>query len=391
MSSSFCSAPWGGLFYHTHSARVCCVNTDMIPNISPMEFIKSDLVNQLKADFLAGKKPDSCKGCWELEKKGLKSIRPFVNEVSGDLDPAAINVDSDYPIGYLELRDGNLCNMGCRMCNPEASSLMQTEFENHPTLRTVVGQSMIKNKDQMSDAAWEEIQQLAPGYRHINITGGEPMLQKRILNFLQFLLDSGNHKNTRVHICTNTSVINSYIIELFTKLDKVLLTMSIDGVGAVAEYQRYGTKWSQVSANIEEYIKLPYTVDKSLVSTITAYTILDYSNYVKYMLEIYNKTPLNGISFQARADSWTFSPDSLMGDLKYRAIDEINKSISIIDSANIKGLQFNDTKIELSKILNLLETKTDNVDKYNNFVRSTKIFDEVRDQSFESVFGYKLY
>jgi organic radical activating enzyme len=391
MSTSFCSAPWGALFYHTHSARVCCVSTAMIPNVSPMEFIKSDLVKQLRSDFLANKKPDSCKGCWELESKGLKSIRSFVDKESGSLDPTTLDVDGDYPISYIELRDGNLCNMGCRMCNPEASSVMQTEFENNPDLRLIVGKSPIKNKDQMSDDAWEELRQMAPGYRHINITGGEPMLQKRILDFLQFLLDSGNHKNTRVHICTNTSVINPYIIDLFTKLDDILLTMSIDAVGEVAEYQRYGTKWNQVSNNIYQYSQLLPNVDKYLVPTITAYSILDFSNFTKYMIDLYHATPNHYIGFHARSDSWTFSPDSLIGELKYRAIDEINKSIDLINAENISVVNFTDVVSELTKIKNLLETKEDDVDKYTSFVQKTQIFDKVRNQSFESVFGYKLY
>ena len=96
-------------------------------NISPIDFLKSDFVKQLRSDFLDGKQPDSCKGCWNLENRGLTSIRPMVNEISGNLDPATLSVEDEYPISYLELRDGNLCNMGCRMCGPEASSIIQTE------------------------------------------------------------------------------------------------------------------------------------------------------------------------------------------------------------------------------------------------------------------------
>ena len=392
MSNSFCSAPWGSLFYHTTSARVCCVSDVPMHNISPIDFLKSDFVKQLRSDFLDGKQPDSCKGCWNLENRGLTSIRPMVNEISGNLDPATLSVEDEYPISYLELRDGNLCNMGCRMCGPEASSIIQTEYENNSAFKQIYGPGpFIKNKDKMSDVVWEEIRQLAPGYRHINITGGEPMLQKRILDFLQFMLDSGNHKNTRLHICTNTSVINPYIIELFTKLDKVLLTMSIDGIGSTAEYQRYGTKWDQVSANIEKYIQLPYTVDKSIVSTVTAYSILDYYNFAKYLVEIYNKTPWNLISFFPRADSWSFNPDVLIGELKYRALDEINKSIDLFIGTETKNNNFKTTIDELGKIKNLLESKEDNLENYAKFISNTKILDETRNQSFESVFGYKLY
>ena len=54
-----------------------------------------------------------------------------------------------------------------------------------------------------------------------------------------------------LYLTTNVSTINPRIIDKLNKFKRVYFTLSIDGVGDVAEYIRDGTIWSKVNSNIE--------------------------------------------------------------------------------------------------------------------------------------------
>jgi molybdenum cofactor biosynthesis enzyme MoaA len=383
--SSFCPAPWMGVFYHTNSARVCCTSKEIVPG-SITNFKNSDHINSLKEDFLNGRRPPSCQDCWELEDQGLKSMR---NTVFFSFVPesefATFNKQTKRDVEYLELRGSNLCNFSCRMCHPIDSNQLGNEIKNLPHLNTLLYRnSRTVDLEEITTNNFQEIIDQISTVRYLHLTGGEPMLIKQYYNLIDYIINHGYHKNMSLQITTNCSVYNSQIVDRITKFKRLRLTLSLDAVAEVAEYQRHGTKWDTIKSNIINYVQLP-NVEIIVNTTVTAYTVLDLSNLVDFLLELQKLK--NNADFVLRVTNGPagFSIASLNKDLRTRAITQITESIEKVK--HIKNFKwFVQECVTSLDILNGAE----DADKFNTFVQKTVTFDSLRNESFEKTFGYQL-
>jgi len=392
-TDSFCPAPWTSLYYQSDFAKICCVSQQQVKS-SPLTFLRSDFVKSVKSDLLNNIKTPSCIGCWKLDEKNLHSVRTntMINYPVPNGD--TLSADAQYPVHYLELRDSNLCNMGCIMCGPNSSSLLQDEVQKYPKLGLFFEDTSIGKTAHISDENWNEIYQLLPGLKTLFLTGGEPMLVKRFLTLLGDLIDMKlNSDHFNLIINTNCSVMNPKILDLFAQFSNRKLILSIDGTGKTAEYQRYGTHWPTVDNNVHQILALP-TSDLSVIvisSTITAVNILDVSSLAKYMKHIH-ELGNNSVSYYMHALSYPqhFDFTLLQGDLKLRAIDEIEKSLDILSGIE----KFSSVVAVLTDLKTTLINKVEpieNNDSFNRFVNAIQVLDESRNQSFMDSFGYQLY
>ena len=122
----FCILPWINQEARTNGEiGVCCVMQETAPgiNLADGHTLKdvwnSDWLSDLKKDFLAGKKPESCYNCWNEEDAGIESKR------KRELKKFAHHIDSIEDITRpksMDLKLGNICNSKCRICTSFASS-----------------------------------------------------------------------------------------------------------------------------------------------------------------------------------------------------------------------------------------------------------------------------
>jgi organic radical activating enzyme len=374
-ANNFCPAPWVGAYYHTNSASPCCtMKTRQMPLD---EYFESDWLYSLKKDFLENKQPTDCNPCWEKESKGLKSIRNhFVKKFAvNDYDTAKIE--------HLELRESNLCNFMCRMCNPKDSVKIELELEQHPELKPYYFSSTSNTKITMTDENWDRILKLSEGLKSLTLTGGEPLLMKRYYGLLDYLAD--RNPNLLLKVYTNCSVYNPIFIEKLMKFKNAQINMSIDAVGEVAEYQRYGVAWDIVRKNAFQFMKLP--IKTKIHSTISAYSILDVSRLADFFLELkdYPERGMDPLEFTAHVvtSPAALSFTNLNPDLRLRAITQIDEA-----TEKMSDVFFSHYNRELNSIRKQL---IQNVKcNYHHFVALTKSLDKARNQSFESVFGYRI-
>ena len=81
-----------------------------------------------------------------------------------------------------------------------------------------------------------------------------------------------NPENVIVKYATNLSIFpNDETIELWKKFKKVILNVSIDGVGEKFEYVRWPLQWHQIDNNLKKLKQLKNQNDINLVYHI-AYT-----------------------------------------------------------------------------------------------------------------------
>jgi sulfatase maturation enzyme AslB (radical SAM superfamily) len=270
-ANNFCPLPFTGLFYQNNSASPCCaMKTDPA---SPYEYLASKETNKLREDFANGLKPERCNNCWIKERNGHASIRKHYSKQERDLTR----------ITHLELRESNLCNFSCRMCNADDSVVIDRETKSNPEIQHFFRPN---NDISTTDDNWNQILEIVKGVESINLTGGEPMLMKRYYDLFDYMISIGKNEDVFLNIFTNGSVYNPLFVEKILKFKNVRLTVSIDAVEKIAEYQRKGTNWSTVSSNISKYMQLP--IDIGFHSTITAYSILGLSSLADFFVDLYN-------------------------------------------------------------------------------------------------------
>lgn len=208
------------------------------------------------------------------------------------------------------------------------------------------------------------------------------MLIKTYYEFMDYLIEKNLQEIVTIDVFTNCSVYNPLFLERLLKFKRVLFCMSIDGVGKTAEYQRHGTKWDIVEKNVLKYVMIPKEIYFN--TAISPYVLLDIASLAKFLIRLYEMN--NNI--HARCYS-VITPQALHfanmnNDLREMAVSQIDEAVQILTPSN-----FDIFTRELLNIKNQLQTTEPEDTKL--FVQYTKTLDKIRNESFQSTFGYKLY
>jgi MoaA/NifB/PqqE/SkfB family radical SAM enzyme len=85
--------------------------------------------------------------------------------------------------------------------------------------------------------------------RRLCITGGETLINKRVIEILGFLVDTGASKHIHLELPTNCTHVDDRTIERLRLFERVDLLLSLDGTEETYEYIRYPGRWKTVEAN----------------------------------------------------------------------------------------------------------------------------------------------
>jgi sulfatase maturation enzyme AslB (radical SAM superfamily) len=89
--------------------------------------------------------------------------------------------------------------------------------------------------------------------RHIKILGGEPLLDQVAMNMLS-AIDLPEKARTSLIIITNGSVDLDATCQLLGDFQTIQFIISLEGVGAVQDYIRKGSSWTQIEKNIDNFL-----------------------------------------------------------------------------------------------------------------------------------------
>lgn len=205
--------------------------------------------------------PEECVRCATTEKLGGFSIR--LSAIDRHRILYAQNKEYLIVGGVLD----NVCNSACISCNENLS--------------TKIGS--LKSKDYPNYNNYDKLQTF-PRDRifEIDINGGEPSASKNYKKLLQNL--PPNVKIIRIN--TNGS---KYIQELPSILDqgiRVIITLSLDGVGDVHDYARWPIKWTKHQLMVQKYLELrnqyPKLCNIDAWTTVSCLNIGDLENICDY-------------------------------------------------------------------------------------------------------------
>jgi len=371
----YCPAPWTSIYYHKDTTiSPCHTNRSNSKYLTLSEYIESDWLKNIKSDLSQGKVPLSCSMCFQRESRNLKSTRQSF---------LRINEGKEQTLNRLELRASNLCNFKCRMCDESSSSEIQKENEKYPVLKLFANTHKIKFDDEtglIDDLKW--FMDNYPTVNNVCFTGGEPMLIKTYYQFMDYLIEKKLNDTIILDLYTNCSVYNPLFIDRILQFKRVMFCMSIDGVGRTAEYQRHGTKWDVVEQNILKFVSIPKDIIYN--TAISPYVLLDVSSLAKFLMILYKLNNTIRTRCYAVITPQALHFENMNKELRERAVEQIDMAVKILTPSNFDIL----TK-ELKGIKHQLLTTEPKNPKL--FAQYTQALDKVRGESFEDVFGYKLY
>jgi len=212
---------------------------------------KSQYMQDLRSQFRAGEKPDTCRMCWEEEAAGRDSKRIHsrvrLKELYAQVDWAN---DTPDQLWFLDLKLGNICNLKCRICGSWSSSKWAAEEMDYLPAgvdkKSHVAYKWLKagRWPEESTDFWTNLRTLLPQIKYFEFTGGEPWLIEEHFELLQYAVDQGYSKHIDIHYNTNaTQIPKKEHWDLWQQFRRVDIAFSIDNVGERFEYERYGAKW----------------------------------------------------------------------------------------------------------------------------------------------------
>jgi hypothetical protein len=268
LPDSICPVPWQNLSLDVEgSSRPCCkfahhdaASPYQLANLADAgldEVWNGEGMQKLRQDFLDGVKPAECSTCWDEEDAGVPSLRQTWFSRGLRSTPDYGTVTPAEPVAF-DLKLSNACNLKCRICGPVASSLwLREEAE-------VQGDDLDPWLAEhrawfRSDKITRDEHNLAvftgwmPHLEHLELTGGEPMMSPENRRVVELVVSDGTPEQVALLVTTNATVMDERIVGHFDRFAQVMVSLSIDDIGARLEYERGPADWPSVEANILRY------------------------------------------------------------------------------------------------------------------------------------------
>lgn len=370
-------APFVHMYVHSNeSSRVCCMTTEE-GGIRPNEELdlkkrwNGEHLKNIRRQFLTNKEPDICIKCFANERAGGISDRMRFNDIYANKINPDVETGNQYgsPID-LDIRPGNLCNLGCRMCGPISSTTIQKEIQKNPLMQNIMGKGNIVTTDVLKNAEnLEFLLRNADKGQRIKFLGGEPTIMPEVDEFLNILIER-NLLDVPLHFTTNCTNGNKRFIDKISKFNRVSFNYSVDGIGKVVEYIRHPVKFNSINTNIQTYAGLASHGEISF--TLQAYNFFNLVDTIKW----------------SSALDISLRPEILMhpDPLSYKSIPlkirrkRIPLMIKMIEDIPLSG-SISRTQVKL-KVFPALERMYEDKEEYSpqHIARHTKIIDTVRKQ-----------
>ncbi len=381
MSENFCVMPFVHSFVTPNTISPCCAYTKQIKFNSKQQYWKSEQLKNIRQNMLENKRDSGCDICWKKEDRGFSSLRQHSNEIyAKEISDVKKGIMPEHPL-YLDLRLGNLCNLKCRMCISEWSSQIAGEILDNPN------EDWIDTPTQkvygLDDDSWETIEIWIPYVKRVFMTGGEPTIIKRNLDYIDKIIETGHAEEVELIFTTNATNINQKFIEASKKFKSVSFNVSIDAVGELANYIRNPSDWK----TIEHNMNLLY--DNGM--GVSFNTTIQWLNMTR-LNEIFDflkntKISFGGIWFQLVTDPFYLDPIYAPAFMKQKCVNDIEHFLldDYLSDPKHSDILTGQLKTTLIETKNFLINNMNNTKHTKEFLKRMAILDKIRKQDLFQV------
>lgn len=295
-TKTFCVAPWFQIRNENdlHKKVCCSIDKSTKSELGVFEHLNSEANLKLKKDLHNGIQNKNCEKCWKAEQNNVRSLRQTLNAsllnnqntIEGSWLTSYFKRKENWLSDRLLMADvhiGNTCNHACIMCIPADSSLIYNHWQksqDNEFVKEVLDKDpkhlerikMNGFKNKKYEEYFTHVIENNPNLRVLKIIGGEPLLDKNLLRKLQEL-DDEHKQRLSIWIVTNGSVNLNDTVQKLGNFKGIFFAVSVEGVGQVHEYARYGSNWQQLESNILSF-KQSNTRAVTIHHTIQASTLL---------------------------------------------------------------------------------------------------------------------
>lgn len=386
LPQNFCVAPFLQLTTHpTKSFSPCPYlgGTTWTQDYGTIQqrWASADL-ESLRHQFLNNQRPTMCQRCWHEEDNNKQSLRlRLYNSQTKTSDYSVINnstivqemveglAQKEYLKGpkILTIKNGNVCNAKCRVCHPgdssrwveDANKLAQSIGPGHYAINV--------SEKNWSTEQLDEIYELSKNLKRLELFGGEPLYNKKVLNLLDRIAENGHSKQLNLYINTNGSVDLINKVPRIHEFNEVEIGVSIDGIDKQFEYIRHGIKYKDVVDNIltwQKYFKEKNT--KFFIDSITTVNVFNVFSLPEIKQEIMKLLP--------QSPFWNLlvNPDHLF----------IKNMPNKVKEKVIAKLQIDP---EFADIINVINQPADS-NAWDKFLSISQALDVIRSENFKDTF-----
>ena len=395
---------WLHIASHTDGdVRLCCMSNRFIKDENEKNYnlgessidsiLNSQDYKNIRKDMLDGKLIQGCESCYQSEKYSNTSHRKrYIQEWGNNekfqlkLNQTIENKDIDTTIEFFDLRFGNLCNLSCKYCYSEASSSYDKEIKKiNEQENTILFTPITKDYN-----SWYEtevfnhgVYKQIPNLKKYYAAGGEPTLNDKNYEFMEYMVNTGNSKHIELQISTNLTNTKKDFYSLLPHFKKVTFLASIDGVGAMQEYTRYPSNWKQIDTNFKKVVALPTDSISITITPVLQKTNLEYITELFEYAETFNR--------EYKRNKVTIAPIILTQpnyyDFLYLPLDYKIECLSKINEWVNNQCKYQDFLFH-SRLKTIRGKCTENVDYVDNlkqFFKYTDIFDSHRGHNLQTI------
>ncbi len=340
------------------------------------ESYNSDEFNAIRQNLRNGVQDKNCDHCWQQENRGERSLR--LESVGHDKYQEVFESGKMVGLITVQLDLSNQCNLKCRTCNPNDSSMWVNEYfdvyEQDKSISLIEFQKRYNFTLHKEDVFFEDFKKnVLPTLAVIRFQGGEPFLMKRQWAIVDSIIESGLSKDILIGYHTNGTIWNDAIADKLSKFKEVNLCLSIDDVGERFEYIRHPGNWSDVKNNLESIVAWS-SVDTDardllINCVVTPYNLLTLHELIDCCVS--NNIPLN---LHATNFPKHFSISNIPENLKHIFIEKLR--------SKTYSTEYND---ELENVISVLLGEG-SAEQWELFLKTSRLHDNYRNENFEKTF-----
>jgi molybdenum cofactor biosynthesis enzyme MoaA len=370
---NYCPLPFGhvcvgslGTYQICCQHRVPAKHQNNISEVPVSQWTKNQYLEQVRDAFQQDQRHPGCAVCWRDEDSGKPSIR---TRVSQEYQLIGLK-PMEQRLVNIEIQAGNLCNLSCVMCDEAESSALLAENQR-------LGINQIQQTDiKWDEQAWKNLNEILPKVRVLNIRGGEPMYNKKLLETIESM-PVEHCKNMLLHITTNATVWNERWETALKKFRLVRVMLSIDAVGDVYEYIRYPAQWNTVEQNVNRMLTMPnfkFTVHSVVQNLNVAHLedLIDWCQSKNLFLE-----------FQKCYRPQYLEPTNIPNSLIDSTVAQLKRCENKVIEANARAF--------IQSCLNDFETRRQteiNLDLWREFVSIITLRESLRGNNHKDILNY---
>tara|TARA_Y100001972_G_C7639419_1_gene321184 strand:+ start:210 stop:1520 length:1311 start_codon:yes stop_codon:yes gene_type:complete len=320
-SKTFCPYPWIHVMTQpTGTISWCCVARDNFKDDEGQmvdlnrghkieDVWNSNHMRKIRQEMIEGTVVKGCEHCYDLEDMGFPSYRTnYIRdwfEYSGKGEEIHERIEKsitnnfrvEEPPMYLDFRLGNMCNLKCRMCQPQNSSQIQKEYAKMETADPKSADFVKENFTwgQFADhiTPWQDdpeflrqVEDWLPGVNKLYFTGGEPTIIERVYWIMEKCVELNIAKDIELVFNSNMTNIQKRFLDLVEQFKNVLMCISVDAFGHENEYIRGASHWSRVDKNLRKYCASDVIGTVLFSPVIQIYNILTITKLLDFCEEL---------------------------------------------------------------------------------------------------------